>query len=889
MVDWNEVNDLLLKEYARPGILRHSQISSLRWVARHLVEHGVLLADEVGLGKTRIAVAVMHAVHRLGGKAIAIVPPRLMHQWEGEYRELARDLKTIAGLDTDMMTEPGALARRHLRSYWQLFEYGTEFPVLERVPFALISHNFGIPLKLGKSSQQWRWILPLLVVHAQARRRNYKSRFRGVRKCLRNEDIQLLNTAANWLADNISKSLMERLRALDLTMTKAGNPYRSDPQCMEGRAVYTAMIGSLIGTPDLIVIDEAHKSREQQTDNDDGHSYKRLPLLLGAFPSRGNVRRLALTATPMELSAEDWQPMLQRLGEPAAHVKMRCDKIAEFKKVGEEMRTVGPGDEEGLERLIAAARLYENALCDIMTRRRWRDETLMTRFRESIHVTRSHDAQPHRRWSQQPIALEALDRDGRAAVVAAEGLTLAALGSDIGFKEKQQAARFSAGLVDPFAEIEEAEREIVDGITESSAGDASSKQWEQAKTRRVDYWRQALRRHSSGCYAPAIAPLAHPRVTSAVKIVEQATESGEKILVFGMFNQPLRALNRALNARHHLRELVAGRATLRPATINDADLLYCSDQLSREIPDKAWPTSEKELKGNEKRALKTYRKLERQRAGLVDSVTRDLGLSNGAHAPIARRWVSQLLLDRQLSQADGELTPEIARTTVEEAFEAARRDVTEPNEMQSADDEDKPGTTNIQQTIARLADALRDEVGAAGRNVPIQRSPFSRLLIGETKPLTQRILQATFNQPGLNPRVLITQARVGSEGLNLQRACKCVLLFHLDWNPARIEQQIGRVDRYASLWTTEADRWLEGKQEATPYIDVIALTFSGTYDQMKTVRIINRMKSLKAFLFGEILDPEVMEAMPSDWQKRLEQGAPDFSPLRKDRTDPLLR
>jgi hypothetical protein len=237
-------------------------------------------------------------------------------------------------------------------------------------------------------------------------------------------------------------------------------------------------------------------------------------------------------------------------------------------------------------------------------------------------------------------------------------------------------------------------------------------------------------------------------------------------------------------------------------------------------------------------------------------------------------------LDRQLGHSDGRLTAEVARTTVEEAFEAARRDVTEPGDLDAASDDETPSSANLRQdTLTRLADALHDEVGAQeGRNVPIQRSPFSRLLIGETKPLTQRILQATFNQPGLNPRVLVSQARVGSEGLNLQRACKRLLLFHLDWNPARIEQQIGRIDRYASLWMAEATEWLDRKLDSPPFIEVIALTFGGTYDELKTSRILGRMQSLKAFLFGEILEPEVMEVMPVRWRARLEEHAPDFSP-----------
>lgn len=58
-------------------------------------------------------------------------------------------------------------------------------------------------------------------------------------------------------------------------------------------------------------------------------------------------------------------------------------------------------------------------------------------------------------------------------------------------------------------------------------------------------------------------------------------------------------------------------------------------------------------------------------------------------------------------------------------------------------------------------------------------------------------LCAAFNSP-LAPIVLVCTA-IGSEGIDLHRECDEVIHHDLPWNPARLEQRIGRVDRVDSL------------------------------------------------------------------------------------------
>lgn len=70
-------------------------------------------------------------------------------------------------------------------------------------------------------------------------------------------------------------------------------------------------------------------------------------------------------------------------------------------------------------------------------------------------------------------------------------------------------------------------------------------------------------------------------------------------------------------------------------------------------------------------------------------------------------------------------------------------------------------------------------------------------LDGNTNPETRVRLCASFNSP-LLPEILICSA-IGSEGIDLHRHCADIIHHDLPWNPAKLEQRIGRLDRVNSL------------------------------------------------------------------------------------------
>jgi superfamily II DNA or RNA helicase/predicted transcriptional regulator len=70
-------------------------------------------------------------------------------------------------------------------------------------------------------------------------------------------------------------------------------------------------------------------------------------------------------------------------------------------------------------------------------------------------------------------------------------------------------------------------------------------------------------------------------------------------------------------------------------------------------------------------------------------------------------------------------------------------------------------------------------------------------LEGKTNPESRVRLCASFNSP-LLPDILICSA-IGSEGIDLHRHCADIIHHDLPWNPAKLEQRIGRLDRVNSL------------------------------------------------------------------------------------------
>lgn len=90
--------------------------------------------------------------------------------------------------------------------------------------------------------------------------------------------------------------------------------------------------------------------------------------------------------------------------------------------------------------------------------------------------------------------------------------------------------------------------------------------------------------------------------------------------------------------------------------------------------------------------------------------------------------------------------------------------------------------------------AFEDDTPAAGERIRLVANV--RRVYGDTKDETRRRIMLTFNTP-FYPEILIASSVLG-EGVDLHLNCRHVIHHDLDWNPSSLEQRTGRIDRLGS-------------------------------------------------------------------------------------------
>jgi hypothetical protein len=102
-------------------------------------------------------------------------------------------------------------------------------------------------------------------------------------------------------------------------------------------------------------------------------------------------------------------------------------------------------------------------------------------------------------------------------------------------------------------------------------------------------------------------------------------------------------------------------------------------------------------------------------------------------------------------------------------------------------------------------------------------------------------LREAFNTP-LFPMVLIAN-EVMQEGLDLHRSCRRVIHHDLAWNPAQLEQRVGRVDRLGSRLLRLRER------DEAAMLEVVYPMIRGTIDE-RLYEVVRRREKWLEFLLG---------------------------------------
>ena len=904
---------------ANPGTtgsrLNAGQQASLVALADRLPNNGVVIADEVGMGKTRIAVEAARAVIEAGGRVAVLVPPGLGYQWRDELRDGKVDSPPIIrslGNYFDAWTPEDA--RTHVSKSSLPGQRQPWFSL----PVVLVSHAF-TNWKLGEKAASWRWsLLPEFYAHWRKRNTNRWPRDYVNHDVLLYSDVTAAaKSICEAIPDDPANVAWQKCNALS-----EGTPWPTAlhaeqyARSRDLRPWLECAVGLGLGVFDLVIVDEAHKSRGVESG---------LSGLLDSVIHRSpSARVIAMTATPVELDVGQWQNTLARIGVDINSPPTIKPTIDAYAKAVRDVR-LSPSNKKARETYKEMATAFQSALSRYLLRRDKRGDKAVIAFVRHSGLP----ANNYRQEEEITVQTASLAPAWRKAVCAAEALSFV---SRRGIDGQSQRIRLTLGNGHGIAALLnrkagddlpdapqnafdiELVAEAFDGLKKSGVPVADAepvdKTTSDKRAQRVEWWQKAMAEaftDGDDCL------FEHPALLACVKAIEADTIGGGKVLVFGRFTQPLRALVNLLNAR----EMVRCLQTKRPwpqGKIHDAGV-QSGDQgdespavraALRQLGSVQSLTEINEALARQYKELENLR--ERWRTGLVGNLEAGLGMVGVSAESGGLSKVQQLFAAFRESatassdgSADGkdgqralslvgkallELMGDVQQATpadFADAFEQLINALTDRDEG----DQDSDGVMNKSEASElwpTLEARLKDEYDRP-------QGGFARLMYGGTAPSARRMLQLAFNRPQSFPKVLVAQSIVGREGLNLHKACSTVILLHPEWNPGIVEQQIGRVDRVGSHWSSQLDLAIANSvlPDQVPRIKVRPVIFKGTYDEYHWQVLRERWDDLRAQLHGVVIPPRLYANDPELQRlaEELEAVAPNFSPTVRS-TSPLI-
>jgi hypothetical protein len=877
---WEAVGRLLKasadKEERNDARLNLGQRKSLGAIAERISKNGIILADEVGMGKTRIAVEVARSVVESGGRVAIIVPPGLGYQWQEELRDGALEAPAI------------------LRSLWAYLnapwsDQGAWF----KKQVVVLSHLF-TNWRLSDKSAAWRWaLLPELYAHWRSNKGSYPRGYHQSEELLSARQICpniciAANSIINAVAASTQKTVRDQMEQLrDETPWPGALDAEEYGRDESLRVWLERAVGLGLGLFDLVIIDEAHKSRGTES----GLSR----LLDNVILKSEATRHLAMTATPVELDVtHQWQGTLSRIG--LANWILINGTIENYVLSVKELR-----DRWHNEKIRTtyedAARNFHGALSPYVLRRDKREDASVQKFKAYSNLS-IHD---YRKTEDIVVHVEKLASRWRQAICAAESLSIAACNAEDPVTKR---LRLTLGSGHGIANWLNDKNTMAYDSTDAPKEDCCEEIEPIAEIKRrerVAWWTELIEKAFRQGKDPMFD---HPAIMAAVAAIEKETARGEKVLVFGRFTRPMRRLVDLLNAREMLRCLLNQKpwpqAKVHGERTGDADSSQwpAARAALKQMSEEIGPIQIKEddldrLLGAQYNQIETQRK--RLRANLLWKIEEGFRELDAESVEEKRSFEKALsvfkgfqrccqysdrsednlvLLVRALFEIR-EYTDDVKPIQFAKDFcdlVGATSDKDDPDADANKDgivDEDES-----EDLWAIMSERLTEEFKT-------NQSSYARMMYGNTSLASRRIIQLAFNRASSFTKVLVAQSMVGREGLNLHKCCRIVVMLHPEWNPGVVEQQIGRVDRVGSHWCKQLEQAIAAGCPANqlPRIEIRPVIFRGTYDEHNWKVLQERWDDLRAQLHGIIIPPG---CVPDDREsreilERISKAAPNFS------------
>jgi hypothetical protein len=608
--------------------------------------------------------------------------------------------------------------------------------------------------------------------------------------------------------------------------------------------------------------------------------------------SSNTVRRLALTATPVELDVSQWHSTLSRLGLDATALALVREATSQYADAVKRVRQAWRSSPEARTAYKIAAARFQETLSPYLLRRDKREDPDVLRF----HCHSGLPINAYRKETEISVNTADLSMAWRKAICAAESLSVVTrLSGDPVAKRLRLTLGNGHGITALLDQIKRADDDRRQ--EEFDEADAVSEEKEEGsatdvkRQERAEWWLTAISQafvHGDGSLFD------HPAIKEAVEAIEKETQHGEKVLVFGRFTRPLRALVDLLNAREMLRRVQNKDPWPQAKVHGDRDGDAENSEWLAVRAARRQLVSPIQLETLDETLRIGYERERQRREQFRELLIPKIERGWEGHGPGAR---FKAIFDAFRRSADLETPGEgaeqhslalVARAMMEllespevEASEYARTFCQLIEAVCDSDDADN----DDHEIDADKATELWDVIEARLRDEYTRtQGGFARLMFGGTSPESRRMIQLAFNRAKSFPRVLVAQSLVGREGLNLHKSCRIVVLLHPEWNPGVVEQQIGRVDRVDSHWSNELKKALESElpTDQLPRIEVRPVIFRGTYDEHNWKVLRERWDNLRAQLHGDVISPEFANVSHEDQQyyDEISSAAPNFSPNR---------
>lgn len=837
---------------------------------------GVILADDVGMGKTFVALAVAASVIQAnpGRQVVVMVPSAVGEKWPQDWSVFveqcvsggpkirATEKPITKGSEFLKLLDDPAATRKHIIFLThRALASNLDDPF---VKLAVIRQAF----KYQRNLSEQKRVLPQWAARILNRRDFTADRV----EALMNSDPSNWRTIWNRVAgtnlddDPVPHAVLEALAGLDLDAVREALrsvPLRRsayiDQRLAELRGELAKSLGSVwkqaltkvTAHLPLLIFDEAHHVKNANQlrslfDSGDGES---ADSVRGAFAGVFE-RMLLLTATPFQLGHRELLSVLGLFGSVRAPRELR----AEFEERMGRLR-------DSLDVAQASALRLEQAWaqldpCDmaVLPPKWWMGDGVLPphaasvahfahRAMDSLDVASielrpwviRHSKLRKRRYLPGAATMPGHERSidvglpiERASILpfllAARAQSYVALK---GLQENRRVrALFADGLASSFEAYVATRAKSDDSTDEGEGGDdgglTSDVGWY------LDRIAAALPPSDAGSWA------AHPKVNATVARALLHWRSGEKVLIFCFYRATGRALRRHISAAISAEIVSTAKQTLSIASDDPA-------QVFEELAARADSLLRKDRPGG--RALLEQVQALGTRVGLGadDSATlADVVLRFMRTPSFLVRYVDLNVTDSAAAVQSVLQATDGSGFSLTTKLEAFARQVARLTEQERAA---LWGALQSLQTGARRVeeDDWFDEVERTGDGVMLL--PNVHLANGETDRELRRRLMVTFNTPFL-PEILVASS-VMAEGVDLHRECRHIIHHDLDWNPSTLEQRTGRVDRLGS----KAALCGQDIVVCEPYV-------AGTQDEKQYVVVKDRERWFAVVMGGRVPNDE---------------------------------